>query len=206
MSDHVAPKMLWLIWSTKHGGAYYRQGSVGYALNEAKAGRFTTEEATLIQQNAATTIDPQGHELPGIIITPAPESMPLFRNAERLFVALDEVLATLKKGCIARPMLSTFEPAEKKAQIALALAQGTMTVPPRTWRTKDGRTLLIAEMEDAHLMNTIRFLKRQHEAAIDDASSADDMSPSPFVPEPYGLDWLREEAVKRGLLSAEVGR
>lgn len=29
-----------------------------------------------------------------------------------------------------------------------------------TWKTKDGRTLLIKEMADAHLLNALRMLKR----------------------------------------------
>lgn len=28
------------------------------------------------------------------------------------------------------------------------------------WRTKDGRVILIREMDDSHLLNTIRFLRR----------------------------------------------
>ncbi len=35
------------------------------------------------------------------------------------------------------------------------------------WRTKDGRKILIKEMEDAHLINTVRLLKRTAPAALD---------------------------------------
>ena len=35
---------------------------------------------------------------------------------------------------------------------------------PLTWRTRDGREILIAEMGDAHLVNTIKLLRRRADA------------------------------------------
>lgn len=31
-----------------------------------------------------------------------------------------------------------------------------------TWKTKDGRVVRVCDMTDSHLLNTIRFLERQH--------------------------------------------
>jgi hypothetical protein len=43
---------MYLIWSNKHGGAFYRPESQGYTINPDIAGRFTEEEA---QREEAST-------------------------------------------------------------------------------------------------------------------------------------------------------
>lgn len=81
----------------------------------------------------------------------------------------------------------------------------------KQWRCKDGRVLLIAEMSDVHLCNTIRLCIRKYEenleaswsaAASFDSDSmasyyacgaASDVSPSPSLP------YLQAEAKRRGV-------
>lgn len=84
---------------------------------------------------------------------------------------------------------------------------------PTTWTTKDGRVLLIRDMEDQHVVNTIKFLRRRGYCSLAQFDSAHaalcslqgdmstyvaegefaDMKPTAW------LDALTEEADRRGL-------
>ncbi len=75
--------------------------------------------------------------------------------------------------------------AQAKAAVEAELAEeAKLRLPPEkapTWRTRDGRVMLISQMENGHLMNTIRYCERNN-----------------FKPAKVGL--LRVEARRRGLL------
>lgn len=43
---------------------------------------------------------------------------------------------------------------------------------PATWTTRDGRTLFVHEMEDSHLLNTMRYLERRIEEEHDGMEAA----------------------------------
>jgi hypothetical protein len=44
--------------------------------------------------------------------------------------------------------------------------EAEMDAMTATWRTRDGREVLISEMGDSHLLNTIRYLERNKEAIV----------------------------------------
>lgn len=114
--------------------------------------------------------------------------------------------------------------------LALRDAESRPEVPDydvRYWVTRDGRAMLVAEMEDGHLINTIRFIERNEEAyrlrmllALTNIPEwmepRGDMAQDAFDAEVDRLAgageegdledlflqyrWLREEAAERGLL------
>jgi hypothetical protein len=43
----------------------------------------------------------------------------------------------------------------------------------KMWKTKDGKSIRIRDMEDSHLVNAIRFLARAHERYVRDACAID---------------------------------
>lgn len=48
----VRPMVIFLIWSRKRGGAWYRSDSRGYVDNPDVAGRFTEEEARQVEASS----------------------------------------------------------------------------------------------------------------------------------------------------------
>ena len=86
----------------------------------------------------------------------------------------------------------------------------------RVWRTKDKRVILIADMEDEHLLNSIEMLKRNGYCTIAayDAGCAALGSQRGEMAQYYAeqemtnakpcheLDWLIEEAKRRGILKS----
>lgn len=72
------------------------------------------------------------------------------------------------------------------------------------WKTKDGRLLRVADMDDAHLVSTIRMLERKVEAKHADAcahmSDPDDVTPEAEWMEHPVLDFMRFVAKTRGIV------
>lgn len=60
-------------------------------------------------------------------------------------------------------------------------------VPPTVWKTKDGKEIEIAEMDDSHLVNAIRFITTRRKAR---------KRPSPNN---HAENALRVEAARRGI-------
>lgn len=78
---------------------------------------------------------------------------------------------------------------------------------PRTWKTKDGRILLISEMETAHVEKCVKHLrKRYSEVCADFYPPAPDGGEEWFLDAPPTIEemfpqltWLREELGLRSL-------
>ena len=72
------------------------------------------------------------------------------------------------------------------------------------WETKDGRVLRLVDMDDAHLVNTIRMLERKahddHAAACTHVSDPDDIVPEEEWMEHPALRVMRDVARSRGIM------
>jgi hypothetical protein len=44
-------------------------------------------------------------------------------------------------------------------------------VTAKAWRTRDGRSIPIKDMDDGHLENCVRFLRRAHRRYVDDMAA-----------------------------------